>query len=100
MGTLDQYESGQTAFANSSHWPVIKDTVTMPHAGFVRIRFRASNPGYWLFHCHLEYHMKPGMTATIKVGIRSDMSKPPTNFPTCGHFLTPVYENSAINQFY
>lgn len=50
MGTRDQLESGKTAFTNATHAPVIKDTVTIPSGGFVRIRLRASNPGYWVCH--------------------------------------------------
>lgn len=91
MGTHAQYESGQTAFANATHLPVVKDTVIIPSKGFTKIRFRACNPGYWFFHCHLEYHMHSGMTAIIKVGDRADMLKPPSDFPTCGNYLTPIH---------
>lgn len=92
LGTLDQYESRRGYFANATHLPVIKDTISIPPAGFVRIRFRACNPGYWLLHCHYEYHSHAGMRTIIKVGDRSDVPSPPTNFPTCGHFLSPVDE--------
>lgn len=57
MGLIEQYVSGKTAFANATHFPVMKDTVVIPSGGFVRIRFRACNPGYWFMHCHFEYHM-------------------------------------------
>lgn len=90
MGTREEFESGRTAFANATHEPVIKDTVTLPRRGFVRIRFRSCNPGYWFFHCHLQYHMEPGMKMIIKVGNNSDMLPPPANFPTCGNFLVPI----------
>lgn len=93
MGTREQYESGQTAFANATHLPVVKDTVTLPSGGFLRIRFKACNPGYWLFHCHLEYHMDPGMMAILIVGNRTDTLSPPAHFPTCGNFLTPIYDD-------
>lgn len=58
MGTRAEFENGNSTFANATHLPVIKDTVTMGWRHFVTIRFRATNPGYWLFHCHLEYHHK------------------------------------------
>lgn len=92
MGFKDQLYKGQTAFRNATHLPVVKDTVMVPSGGFVRLRFRACNPGHWFFHCHYEYHMHVGMALTIKVGNDTDMVAPPVNFPTCGHFLTPVYE--------
>lgn len=50
MGNLDQLKNGETAFKNATHPPVIKDTVTVPKHGFVRIKFKASNPGYWVHH--------------------------------------------------
>lgn len=90
MGTREQYESGRTIFANATHAPVIKDTISMRWMGYAKLRFRASNPGYWLFHCHLEFHIKSGMLLTFKVGNRTDVPPPPANFPTCGNFLTPV----------
>lgn len=91
MGTIDEYESGRSAFANATHLPVVKDTVTIPSKGFIKFRFRATNPGYWIFHCHVEFHMMTGMKLIFKVGNRSDIIPPPANFPTCGNFLTPVY---------
>lgn len=48
MGTLSQLQSGETPFAKATHAPVIKDTVAIPKYGFVKIRFRTSNPGYWV----------------------------------------------------
>lgn len=40
--------------------PPFKDTCLLPFPGFVRLRFRASNPGFWLFHCHYDWHMPIG----------------------------------------
>jgi hypothetical protein len=33
----------------------------------MRIRFRANNPGVWLFHCHTESHLDRGMAVMIHV---------------------------------
>ncbi|XP_055295200.1 uncharacterized protein LOC129564973 [Sitodiplosis mosellana] len=91
MGTRQQYANGQTGFRNSTKLPVVKDTVIVPSGGFVRLRFKSCNPGYWFFHCHFEYHMHVGMLAIIKVGNKTDMIPPPPNFPKCGDYLPPVY---------
>jgi FtsP/CotA-like multicopper oxidase with cupredoxin domain len=32
----------------------------MPFSGYVRLRFRANNPGFWLFHCHFDWHLPIG----------------------------------------
>uniref|UniRef100_A0A2M4ACB5 Putative multicopper oxidase n=1 Tax=Anopheles triannulatus TaxID=58253 RepID=A0A2M4ACB5_9DIPT len=61
----------------------IKDTVTIPDGGYTIIRFIANNPGYWLFHCHIEFHAEIGMSLVLKVGDRSEMMARPDNFPTC-----------------
>ena len=45
---------------------VKKDTVIVPFGGYTVIRFNASNPGWWLFHCHIEIHQLEGMAAVIK----------------------------------
>lgn len=89
MGTRDRLNSGESPFTIATHLPVIKDTVAVPSGGFVRIRFRAINPGFWIFHSHFEYHMQSGMAIVVKVGDRKEMPEPPTDFPTCGNFLPP-----------
>jgi FtsP/CotA-like multicopper oxidase with cupredoxin domain len=34
---------------------------------YMRIRFRATNPGVWLFHCHTEPHLNRGMALMVHV---------------------------------
>lgn len=92
MGTMEQYQTGQTVYANATSLPVIKDTVSIPAGGFVKTRFKSCNPGYWFIHCHIEYHMHSGMTAIIKVGDKKDMVPPPIGFPQCGNYLLPISE--------
>lgn len=65
----------------------IKDTVTVPDGGFTIIRFVANNPGFWLFHCHLEFHVEVGMGMVFKVGNYDEMPSLPENFPTCSSFM-------------
>ncbi|RDW65066.1 hypothetical protein BP6252_10717 [Coleophoma cylindrospora] len=49
--------------------PVLrKDTVMVPRYGYVILRFRADNPGIWMFHCHLLVHLGSGMAMGIEVG--------------------------------
>ncbi|KAK9884426.1 hypothetical protein WA026_007273 [Henosepilachna vigintioctopunctata] len=64
-----------------------KDTVTVPDGGFTVLRFHATNPGYWLFHCHLEFHAEVGMSLVFKVGQHADMVSVPDNFPKCGNYI-------------
>ena len=45
-----------------------KDTVSVPRRGYVIVRFLADNPGIWMFHCHVLFHMASGMTMGFHVG--------------------------------
>nr|ATI08981.1 laccase I [Monochamus alternatus] len=65
----------------------LKDTVTVPDGGYTIVRFVASNPGYWIFHCHIEFHTEIGMALVLKVGEDHDMLPVPQNFPRCGDYL-------------
>ncbi|XP_043289847.1 laccase-2-like [Venturia canescens] len=62
----------------------IKDTVGVPASGFTIVRFIATNPGYWFFHCHIANHVEMGMGFVLQVGDSREMIKPPPDFPRCG----------------
>ncbi|XP_017770706.1 PREDICTED: laccase-2-like isoform X2 [Nicrophorus vespilloides] len=64
----------------------IKDTVTVPDGGYTILRFNASNPGYWLFHCHIEFHVEIGMALIFRFGDDEDMPPVPHGFPKCGEY--------------
>ncbi|KAG5683781.1 hypothetical protein PVAND_013045 [Polypedilum vanderplanki] len=66
-----------------------KDTTTIGFPGFIRLRFRANNPGFWLMHCHFDWHLSIGMAVIIQVGEVSQMPKPKPNIPRC-HPYTPL----------
>lgn len=40
--------------------PPYKDTAMLPFPGYTRLRFNANNPGFWLFHCHFDWHISIG----------------------------------------
>lgn len=69
------------------HRAPIKDTVTIPDGGYTIIRFYADNPGYWLFHCHIEFHAEVGMALVFKVGEHEEFPPVPKNFPQCNSFM-------------
>ncbi|KAH8418852.1 hypothetical protein KR222_004583 [Zaprionus bogoriensis] len=80
---LDQFKLLKRNLVN----PPVKDTVTVPDGGYTIIRFEAYNPGYWLFHCHIEFHAEIGMALVVKVGDHDQMQPVPRNFPTCGDYV-------------
>ncbi|KAJ5363571.1 Multicopper oxidase type 2 [Penicillium cataractarum] len=54
--------SNHTAFPT---YPARRDTFVLPPGGYYVIRFVASNPGVWLFHCHIDWHMMQGLAMTF-----------------------------------
>ncbi|EFQ29060.1 multicopper oxidase [Colletotrichum graminicola M1.001] len=61
---------------NTGDWPGVerarlnqkpprRDTVSVMGKSHVVLRFEATNPGVYLFHCHIEWHVEMGLTATI-----------------------------------
>jgi iron transport multicopper oxidase len=45
--------------------PMRRDTVVVYAQSAATIRFVADNPGIQLFHCHTEWHVEGGLTATF-----------------------------------
>jgi hypothetical protein len=69
--------------------PPIRDTAGVPAHGWIVIRWRTNNPGYWFFHCHTEGHMAEGMLHVFNVA--PEMRKAlPEGFKQCGRCRTDV----------
>ncbi|KAI0053202.1 multicopper oxidase [Auriscalpium vulgare] len=45
--------------------PMRRDTVQVPSMNSVTLRVVADNPGTWLFHCHIEWHLQAGLAVTF-----------------------------------
>ncbi|CAF0915325.1 unnamed protein product [Rotaria sordida] len=45
-----------------------RDVVSVPGSGWAKIRLVTNNPGAWLFHCHIEWHMNAGLMVAFIVG--------------------------------
>ncbi|XP_025829791.1 laccase-5 isoform X2 [Agrilus planipennis] len=72
------------------HLPPSKDTIAVPNNGYVVFRFRANNPGWWLFHCHFLFHIAIGMNLIIHIGTQKDLPPVPPTFPKCGNHILPI----------
>jgi FtsP/CotA-like multicopper oxidase with cupredoxin domain len=40
--------------------PTRRDTTSLPAAGWLAIAYRSDNPGTWLMHCHIAFHIAEG----------------------------------------
>jgi hypothetical protein len=49
--------TGQLNFNN----PPRRDTATLPASGWLVLAFPANNPGAWLMHCHIAWHISEGL---------------------------------------
>lgn len=77
----------------------MKDTITVPDGGYTIVRFVADNPGYWIFHCHIEYHVEVGMALVFKVGEHKQMLPMPKDFPTCSNYMPRFGDSSDQSNF-
>eukprot|EP00092_Neocalanus_flemingeri_P067909 GFUD01082936.1.p1 GENE.GFUD01082936.1~~GFUD01082936.1.p1 ORF type:complete len:822 (-),score=120.73 GFUD01082936.1:1221-3419(-) len=52
--------------------PPAKDTIQVPPNGYVILRTPLDNPGTWIFHCHINYHVTIGMAMVLQIGEPED----------------------------
>ncbi|KAJ2364645.1 ferroxidase fet3, partial [Coemansia sp. RSA 2607] len=62
MGSIKQNERQMKESMDS---PVKRDTVVIRGGHYAILRFRADNPGVWLFHCHIDFHIQLGLQMTF-----------------------------------
>jgi FtsP/CotA-like multicopper oxidase with cupredoxin domain len=66
----------------------VGDSFNMPPKSYVVFRFTANNAGPWFFHCHMDWHISPGLALVFSVGengrYKGLIKPPPKNFPMCG----------------
>lgn len=79
--------------------PMRRDTVFVRPNGNMAVRFRADNPGVWLFHCHIEWHMDQGLIATFVEAPEAlqNLSVPDSHLALCAAAGTPTAGNAAGN---
>ncbi|KAH8799035.1 Cupredoxin [Xylogone sp. PMI_703] len=77
--------------------PPKRYTVSVNSGSYAVIRFKADNHGVWLFHCHIEWHVVMGLTATIIEAPESlaGMSIPDDHKAACIVEGIPVAGNAA-----
>ncbi len=62
LATSEQPEA-EAAYAARGY--VLRDIVSVPASGWAKLRFVADNPGAWIFHCHIEFHVRAGLVSTV-----------------------------------
>lgn len=79
--------------------PIRRDTVMLNKNGYSVWRFKADNPGVWLFHCHIEYHITSGLQATFVEAPDhlGDLKIPKDQIETCKKYGMDYRGNAAGN---
>jgi len=79
--------------------PPTRDTVMVFGESHAVLRFKANNPGVYLFHCHIEWHVEMGLTATIieDPDTLKGMSFPDDHIDICKAQNIPYQGNAAGN---
>ena len=88
-----------TYAANLSSIPVRRDTIMVNPNGYAVIRFQASNPGVWSFHCHIEWHVSSGLVATMieAPDHLKDLKIPENHLENCRAYGMAIAGNAGGN---
>ncbi|KAI1474373.1 putative ferroxidase [Daldinia eschscholtzii] len=96
-GTFE--DSGVTE-ADFPATPMRRDTLVLFPTGYIVLRFRADNPGVWLFHCHIEWHVASGLIATFveaPLDLQKTLTLPKDHLDACAADNIPTTGNAAAN---
>lgn len=98
--------------------PMRRDTVLVRPNGNAVLRFKADNPDMslllptdsrskltchlrvWLFHCHIEWHVQSGLTATMIEApeeLQKSLTIPADHLKVCTDAGVPIVGNAAAN---
>ncbi|RDW59662.1 hypothetical protein BP6252_12749 [Coleophoma cylindrospora] len=86
-------DTAKLNFAN----PARRDTAMLPPSGWTAIAFMTDNPGIWLFHCHIGWHVGGGLSLQFlerESDILTAVKIGPALADTCASFKT--YNANAV----
>ncbi|KAI1492540.1 Cupredoxin [Biscogniauxia mediterranea] len=80
--------------------PPRRDTVSVYGHSYAVLRIVANNPGVFLFHCHIEWHVEMGLTATLIEAPERlvDYPIPQEHLDICQAIGVPTSGNAAGNE--
>jgi iron transport multicopper oxidase len=96
-GVFDSTNATQTTYPAI---PMRRDTFVLRPDGYIVLRFKADNPGVWLFHCHIEWHVDQGLIATMieaPMEMQKTLSIPQNHYDACAAGDVPYAGNAAAN---
>ncbi|KAK6609370.1 multicopper oxidase [Botrytis cinerea] len=96
-GTFDSTNTTETSYPAV---PMRRDTVVLRPTGYLVLRFQSDNPGVWLFHCHIEWHVDQGLIATMieaPLELQKSLTIPENHIAVCQTRGVPYTGNAAGN---
>ncbi|KAK1761040.1 iron transport multicopper oxidase fet3 [Echria macrotheca] len=94
------FQDSNVTSSEFSPVPMRRDTIVLHPEGNIVLRFKADNPGVWLFHCHLEWHVKSGLMATFveaPLDLQKTLQVPENHYAVCAAEDIPTSGNAAGN---
>ena len=89
--------SNHTSFPQ---YPMRRDTFVLPPQGYFVIRFVADNPGVWMFHCHIDWHLSQGLGLLFieaPTQMQERLNIPQNHLDVCKAGGIPTEGNAAAN---
>ncbi|KAJ5527675.1 hypothetical protein N7513_011834 [Penicillium frequentans] len=80
--------------------PIRRDTLYVPASGNFVLRFKANNPGIWIFHCHIEWHMDVGLAVVFveaPMYLQDHLTIPENHYEVCNASGIATAGNAAGN---
>lgn len=98
---IDRPLSGSGPYSGSPGNPVPpkRDVIAINGNSHAVLRFTADNPGIFLFHCHIEWHVEMGSTATLIEApeLLREYPIPQAMLDSCAAQDIPIAGNAAGN---
>ncbi|KAI1754910.1 Cupredoxin [Xylaria castorea] len=94
------FEDANVTEADFPKIPMRRDTFVLYPDGNIVLRFRADNPGIWLFHCHIEWHVTSGLIATMveaPLSLQQTLTIPQNHLDVCAAQQIATTGNAAGN---
>ncbi|KAI3332769.1 Cupredoxin [Ustulina deusta] len=94
------FEDSNVTEADFPATPMRRDTLVLYPEGNIVLRFRADNPGIWLFHCHIEWHVTSGLMATMveaPLALQQSLTIPQNHLDVCASQNIATVGNAAGN---
>jgi len=85
------YDAATDARTQNLKAPLIKDSFQLWQRSWAVIRFEATRPGFWYFHCHETQHLMLGLQTVFNV-LPSKQPPVPADVPTSGSHFCPTVD--------